>query len=405
MLCLLLSVFLLGDPPLDRVILKSGKVMSGVVLLVNDEEVILAQGSRKREIPRDKVDSIEGPRLDYPDYVRRLHNLFAAGCLAKEAIQMADWCNNHGFLRDADFFLWAALATDPDNEEAHLRLGHKKKKNQWSVKVGNGGITNWDKLLQRRMEFKNAWLMKTAHFEIHVAGPLKLAVNSVAELEQTYAAFFDAFQQSASLLELQEPIVVHIYPDEDSFPSTSSLLDAFWDSKGYILKSYFRAGGASRMFRTVAHALTDSTAREISRSTPAFPGWLAEGMAHWLECALTGGNAKPGALDYDPSRLDKAAILAHQDLPKIDSLMRVLNYSLTDFGSSTGQKRAFAQSYTLFTYLYNNDDEAVRVRFSKYLMDAWRSKGSTSSFKKTVAQKKMDQLEKEWRAWVEKKSR
>ena len=405
MLCLVLTMVLLGDPPLDRVVLKSGKEMMGIILRVDDEKVLLAQGTRVREIPRDKVDTMDGPRPDYSDYVRRLHDLFAAGSQPKEALALADWCNNHGLLRDSDFLLWVTLAADPTNEEAHLRLGHKKKKDTWTAKVGNGKTATWDKLLDRHMKFKDPWVMNTAHFEVHAAGPLPLVVTTIAEVEQTYAAFFDAFQGMALLQELRNPIVVHFYPDEESFPSTSSLLDSFWDPQGRILKSYFRGGSASRIYRTVAHAITDSTAREMGRSKPAFPGWLAEGMGHWLASALTGGNSRPGAPDYDPSRLDKGSILNHFNLKKKDGLMRVLNYSLTDFGSSTGQERAFCQSYTLFAFLYNHDEEGMRQRFGNYLTDAWRSKGSTSSFKKTVAQRKLDRLEKEWKAWVENQSR
>ncbi len=383
----------------DVITLTSGKKITGVLLVVNDEEVVLGNGSKRKSYPRKKVAEVSGPRADYSEYIEKLNALFADGLSAQAATDLAAWAADHGFTRDVQLLNLAALSVDADFEAAHLALGHKLISGKWKAKNNRGTRVSWSKVIEQHSEFSKGWEVTTSHFEIVAGCNLQQVVLAGVELEQLYATFYQQFQMAGGFFELQQPIKVHIYQSHKAFPSISNNGDAYWDNAPRILVSYINnAGEPSRLLHEACHAIMEMSARELGRKQANFPGWLLEGIATWMEHVFTG---EAGAPNFDPQRCDVEKFKLHHNANKPDSLTRVLNYGLGDFLSSTGQHRRYAQSYSLVHFFMTSDFEDVHQQFMGFLSSAWDGKGSTSHFKKSFG-KKLDKLEEAWIEFVEK---
>lgn len=398
-LALFLAPLLGGDPPPDVIELKRGRKVTGVILFVGPEEVRIADGSRRKTIRRSEIVSMTGPRLAWPEYVERLRRHFAAPeATADQAVELAEWCAAQGLLRDTEFLYLRALSLDPDQEKARAALGHVRRGGDWVVKVGNGGRTTWRRLLERRLDMDEPWEFSTSHFDVEAAGPLPEILAAAAELEEVYEAFFRLFQAGVGFHEVLAPMEVRIYPDFDAFPALSNNLDSYFHRQTRILHTYLRDGRASRLQHEAVHELMYFTARELDRKEPSLPGWLEEGLADYLDSSLDG---PPGSLRLEPGRINEELFRDHVTARKRDDLTRVLNYQTTDFGSSTGQRRRYAESYTLVQFLLHGAGGARAEGLHAFLASAYRGQGSMSHFKKVFEVRDLDDLDAEWQAWVE----
>jgi hypothetical protein len=392
------ALLLGGDPEPDTLHLTNGKTVSGTLLKVTVDEVVVAQGSRTKSYAADKVQSIEGPRVLYPEYVQRLREHFAdPDATADQAVALATWCGENGLNRDTDWLYLRALSLDPTHEAAHLALGHDARGDGWSMKVGNGGRTTWEKRLERGRDMKDAWEIDSFHWKVEAAGELGDIVASVAELEQVYLAWFEVFQGPLGFHEIQEPIPAFLHPSHSEFPSQSNNLDAYFHRETRSLNSYFSDGRASRLQHEAVHAVAYYTVREWEKKEPKFPGWLEEGLATYLDASLYG---PAGALQLDLGRVDEASFRDHHEAEKKDSLTRVLNYQSSDFGASTGQATKYAESYTLVHYLLHGKGGEYVEGFHQVILLAFRGQGSMSHFKKALGLRKLDGLEEEWEDYV-----
>lgn len=395
---LCLAILAGGDPPLDTIHLVKGKPLTGVILRMDAEELVLAQGTRTRTIKLADVQAVEGPRVAYRDYVDKLRQLCAdPAASAAAANELAAWAEEHGLLRDTDALRLRALALDPADATAHEALGHTRRGEDWVVQVGNGGRTTWDKLLERCRDMQEPWEFSTFHFDVTAAGDLKQILDAAAELEETYAAFFELFQHGVGFHEVQAPIPVFLSPDRENFPSQSNFLDAYFHVETRSLRSYFSEGRASRLVHEGVHAVMYYAARELERKDPQLPGWLEEGLASYLDASLRG---TPGALALDPGRIDEGSFREHHETDRKDDLVRVLNYQSGDFGASTGQTRRYAQSYTLVHFLLHGNDGNYAAPFAAFLASSFRTQSSMSHFKKIFELRDLDGLQAEWEAYV-----
>ena len=126
------------------------------------------------------------------------------------------------------------------------------------------------------------------------------------------------------------------------------------------------------------------------------PVWLDEGLAQYMEAALTG---KPGELVIVPGRRDKGGFATHAKAKKPYRLNRVLNFQSDDFHASTKQHLKYAQAYTLVTFSLHGGQGAYRDGFFTYLRSAYAGKDSSTHFKKAIGVKEKE-LEKAWAEYV-----
>jgi hypothetical protein len=398
LLCALILAAGGDDPVLDIVELTSGKKLEGIILRKTDEEVVLAQGSRHKTIAQSKISNLSGPRPDYPEYIRRLKELATSTPTAPMANELADWCIEHGYPQDAKMLRYFALVVDPANEKAHTALGHKKYGDDWKAKLKSGTRVRWETIQERRFDFSDSWEIQTSHFEVKAAGPLDDVIFSCMELEQFYSLYYAQFQEKIGFYELQNRIQIYIYPDLESFPPQSGIEAAYFDSSEKILRSFFTSAGPDNLLHEATHALLFSTGRELERRDPEFPGWLDEGLACYFEAGII---KTPGSISFDNTLIEMPRFRVHRDAgKKMDGLTRVLNYQKGDFWASTGRVRRYAQSYTLVRFLLHSGNDELRESFFRFLSSAYRSKGSTTYFKKTFGKKTYKNLEELWTDWV-----
>lgn len=113
----------------DRVILKSGGSLSGVVVERDDRHVLLDVGPGRVGIPMGRVERIESGTsalASYREQAAKLAMADAAGWLA-----LGRWARDHGLETQAGEAFEAALQADPGLAEAHRALGHVRQGDIW----------------------------------------------------------------------------------------------------------------------------------------------------------------------------------------------------------------------------------------------------------------------------------
>ncbi len=400
---LLLASLPLSDPISDlpdTLYRLRGKELSGIILRTDPDQntVWFAQATKVKEYSLDSIRGLSGPRVVYPEFAKRLHRLFGSTAEAKDALQLAKWCEENGLLRDLKFLRLWALVLDPANQEAHQALGHKMVNGRWMVRFGNGGRSDWPSYLTRHLQDDDPWEVRTSHFFLRAAGPLGDVIQACADLEATYAAFFRFFQNRIGFFEVREEIPVYVYSSRSAFPPLSNNLDTYFHEETRSVRSYFSDGRPVNLYHETTHALVYFTTRELSRRDPDTPGWLDEGLAQYMANSLFG---RPGAPDFQPGRIDAILFRAHARAKEPDGMQRVLNYQSGDFGASTNQTLHYAESYTLLHFLLHGGDEEQQGKTFAFLHSAWLGKNSPSHFKKIFGLRRLDRLEELWQTYVQ----
>ena len=389
------------DPPQDLVQLTHGKPIKGIILRHDAEGVWLAQKTRIKHYPLEKVKFLEGPRVSWAEYLTKLKENYSQAPDAEASFQLAEWCKKKGLVREVEMHYWQALLADTNHEAANKALGHKRYKGRWRIPVrGAVKLSLKDLREHRRKDFSDAWEFTTSHFDIRCAGDLPDLIRLSVDLEILYQTFFDLFQERVGFWEIREPIKIHIYPDIDSLPKLSSTVDAHFNPDTRIIHSFFRDGVAIGLIETATHALLNRTVREYSRNPPANPGWLVKGLSIYLRTTLVGS---PGDRNYDPSLIDTTFIDVQLNHAGPISIQRVLNYDAGDFTASTNQQFKFAQSYNLILFLIQHEDETKVDKFFRFLVSVYNRKASSTHFKREMEIKHWKAFESEWTTWLKAK--
>jgi hypothetical protein len=74
-----------------------------------------------------------------------------------------------------------------------------------------------------------------------------------------------------------------------------------------------------------------------------------------------------------------------QQQKRLLGLHRVLNLQSSDFGASTHQATKYAQSWALFRFLFESEDQELRKAFLDYLREATAGRGQASTFRRLFA--------------------
>jgi hypothetical protein len=106
----------------DRVYLKGGGVLTGVVVERNDRRVVLEVGPGRIGLPSSRVERIETGASAVAEYRARAASLAPGD--AHGWVELALWARSQGLETQARVALDRALLADPQNADAHRALGH-----------------------------------------------------------------------------------------------------------------------------------------------------------------------------------------------------------------------------------------------------------------------------------------
>ncbi len=371
-----------STPPRDRVLLVHGKELRGRVVHEDADEVLLRVGTTDKPIARKLVREVHAVAAHHRELLQQWRDRSPEDPAAM--LQLARIADEQGLPHEARLFRWYALLQRPDDVELHTALGNRRAGKQWLVALGDKRVP-FDRADAMGVDFAAAWRLRSEHFELRCAAGLRTTLDTLLELEGQYHAFHAAYGEAVRLLELCEPIPVHVYRDRAQMPQQSGAIGAYYKPDEATLFTCCENGRAYALAHEATHALLHHTFGRASRAKGELPPWLDEAWAeHFAGRLQTRVPGKPVLLERSVQPAHRTA-LAHSSASDLLSVQRVLNLQQGDFQASTGQASKYAQAWALFTFLCEHDDAAIRATFVDYLRQAAAGKGQSSTFRKLFA--------------------
>jgi len=398
MLALLLALAAPGGDsrPLDTVELEGGAKLQGRVVFEDADEIVLRVGTNERTLSRKKLVRFDSRFADLRLIHKRWRDLAEndlAGTLA-----LARRCREQKLEEAAQLFAWYVLSRSPKDAAAHEFLGHEKQRENWIVA---DGARRWpyEKLLELRKEWKDAWELSSEHYRVRSNLPLADAVTAVLDMECAYEAFYQLLGRPLRFHELVEPLQAQVHADAKSFPETVGDARSYFDHTGRVLLVN-ATGGFERgvVVHEATHQLLDACMQNTRSGRGDVPGWLSEGLAEYVRATTAGppGRGLPVEGQFDLVRFREFAQSTYD-------LGRVLNLGPDDFGSGPAISLRYSQSYTLVCWGLYGEGGQLRERFYGYLREACKGHSSSTAFKDEL---KLDEraIEKSWAAFVQTKA-
>ena len=366
----------------DRIVLVDGKELRGRVVHEDANEVLLRVGTTDKAIARKLVREVHAVATHHRELLQQWRDSSSEDPSAM--LRLARRADEQGLPHEARLFRWYALLQRPDDVELHNALGNKRAGKQWLVALGDKRVP-FDRADAMGVDFAAAWRLRSEHFDLRCAGGLRTTLDTLLELEGHYHAFHEAYGSAVRLLELCEPIPVHLYRDRAQMPQQSGAIGAYYKPDEATLFTCCENGRAYALAHEATHALLHHTFGRAARAKGELPAWLDEAWAEHMTGRLQ--TRVPGK----PVLLDKSVLPGHQAVLAAAGaddrlgLHRVLNLQQGDFQASTGQALKYAQAWALFRFLFEHPDDALRTQFVDYLREAVAGRGQASTFRRRFA--------------------
>ncbi len=382
-----------SDVTSDVVELLDGTKIEGRVVFESEEKVVVRVGSREREIERGKVKSVESVARSLRMVLEQWDKVEGNDPVA--TLDLARFCKARGLAGEANVLAHRVLARAPENEEAHLLLGHEKRKDGWGVRDGKKKYL-FAKLDEVRKDFGNAWEFETTHYRLTTNLSLASACDLALELELYYREFFARFGADLELFEVVKPMVCQVHADKGSFPEVSNRI-AYFDGEANVLFELAVSGYVlDVLLHEATHQILHNTTAETRAALGEVPPWLDEGLAEYMSSLRVGA---PGHPRFDEGQRHERHFASHREAKDPYDLGRILTLSSGDFFSSSKADLKYAQSYTLVHFCLHGEERAHRAGFHEFLRGAYRGKGSSSDFKSALKIKERE-FEKAWTGYV-----
>ena len=380
--CLAWMGMVIGGDERDTINLWSGKKIHGRVLLELHDKILVQVGTIERWIERDQIFDLETVAKSHREILEALRTSDRDS--VKDLVALARDSLEHNLPHESRLLYWRVLLRDATNAGAHRALGHKKRRGKWLVKEGRKW-RSFESVKKARKSWKDAWDLRSEHFQVRCDTGLEGTLNTLFELEYFYATFYQLFQRDLELREVLEPIQVYVYRDQKQFPSLSNNIGAWYSVEEEILYTWMKDDGQPfALFHEGTHALMHEFTAGATRGQGQLPGWLNEAWAEYMQTVLV--SERPGCADLRVGWINQTHLeMLYESREEHYGLHRVLNFKSSDFAASTKQNLKYAQSYALFAHMLDGSKEKYRQRFLGYLRDALAGKGQASTFRKIFA--------------------
>jgi hypothetical protein len=387
-----------GDDFKDEVHLTSGKVRKGLVVYENDNVVILRVGSKETKYSKLDVEKVVSRTRGLARVLGLLEG--TAPNDAQALLNVAAEADDAGLEGEAELIRLQALIADPDNEEAHLALGHKSNSKGWRYKVGSKW-KSFDDWREHTGKWKERYEFRTSHFDIETDLRLDLAVVAALDLERAYRAFYDLLREELELKDIGERMKAQIHADDKSYPEPGDGRYGYFSPSDLM---FFVLGTTGDVQSTITHEICHQILYYATKRTKgargSIPAWVDEGLAQYMQLGarrgLNGVLIETGAPAI-------GTFLAHATADKPYDLNRMLTMQSSDFAGGTDTGLKYAQAYTLVHFMLHGSNGKYRDGFFSFLRSAWQGKSSMSHFKDVVEDEldlDMDDFEASWTAYV-----
>ena len=364
---------------LDRVVTKDGKSFEGRVVFENAKRVVLRVGSKDREFSADTVAEVRSVARSVREVVARWAKLAPDDAAGR--MDLAQLAKGRDLAGEAATIAWSVLAVDPANEAAHAFLRHEKKGDRWLVQEG---VRSWpyDKYVEQRGEFSDAWRLSTTHFDVRTNLPLGTACDAMLELEQAYVQFYAWFAPQVELYEIDDPVRMQLHADRKSYPGGSGRKAYFDPASNTVFADMSESFEIGLLIHETTRALFHATSVRTKDARGTIPAWLEAGMSDYAAGCRTGPLGRPV---YTPGVAVRSLCGLHATAPKPYALSRILSLVTDDFVLSTNPAGYYAQSYTLVHFALHGDDGKYRFGFLEFVKSCYSGHSSATDFKSTMA--------------------
>ncbi|MFN0244726.1 MAG: DUF1570 domain-containing protein [Planctomycetota bacterium] len=373
--------------------LHNGTKLQGRIVYQDEAVLILRDGTKERTIPMKDVklavsrlghqrEAIERWLESKPEETQGVRDL-------------AQYCKRVGLHDDALLFQRFILCSAPEDEEAHLALGHMRRANGWAERSA-GKWTDWRKIESMRASWKTPWELRSSHYRLRTNLPMSDAVRALLDLECLYFAFYDLFGAEMMLRETVEPLEAHVHADAESFPVAYVGRSAYFDAAiDRLVVDASKGIHRGLLFHEAVHQLLFNTAVETASSIGDLPAWLDEGLAEYMSWSMSGTASRA---TFDEEAIARNHFERHAAAIESIELERLLVFGTEDFLTPQSELK-YAAAYTFVHFCLHGQGEKFRRRFFDFVRGAYKGQGSPTHFKDALATPE-DELERAWRAHV-----
>ncbi len=368
--------------PTDRIVLQDGKQLLGQVVFEDPSEIVLRQKTSLQHIPIREVSEVHASLRELPIALEKQLGLAAEDVAAH--LDLASWMQEHGLPFQAKLLRWRVLLLSPDDESAHLALGHKRVAGSWRVPVGS----SWQKLpraLEAHAKWSKAWEFETTHFALRSNMPLRDILDAAFDLEYTYVQFQSLFGRALKLHRSRFKIGVWLHGDKKSFVDPDNNAKGHYQSRDRRLY----VDGTNPDWRSVlihetVHGIVDFTAALTQSGKGEVPPWLHEGLAIYMEPHHSDGSYSDDPRDIGASGTQRWMLRLHAQAKKPFSLKAILSMAAGDYALQQRTELRYAQSYSLLDFSLNAEDGLYRENFLGYMREVFEGKSSGSRYRKAL---------------------
>jgi hypothetical protein len=404
----------------DTVTLTSGEVLYGrVVQRYEPEALVLDQDGSRRKIPHARVASVRTVADDVAEWL----DLRREGLSVAAEWSLAEAACSRGLEALARLQAYHVLLRDPEHALAHALLGHVatpgKNEQRWRWRFDEGLVSP---ATFARRAHSERFTLHSEHFTLESRSGLRIAVDTLFDLERTYAAFWRELGRDLHPRSLFPRIAVFVHPSLHDLPKLSTTMsEPYCDPtqrSGGAIHTYVE-GTMDRPFRLAAVTIEQLLYRTLLDPRAVAPVHLDQRFAPWVEVGLgrfydARGSGSPGYLAFGKPKLDPLLV---------GQVLRYRPYGLENFvhvvftafhEDPVVAPFHIAHAAMLVTYLMDDQSSAgtplvaLRPRFLAFVRACFHDgKGSGSSLLDDALGKeigRVENLEAPWIAWLAKAS-
>lgn len=427
----------------DRVVLRDGRELRGRVLQRHGEAVVLYEGTRRTEVPREEVAELHTVR----DAVDRFLAGHSPGLTVDEEWARVALATDLELPEMATLQAWRVLTLDPQHEGANELLGHPRIKGEYRWLHGRrrrkDRVTP-EEFAERIRDWKQRLVLESEHYRIETDTSLPQAISVLFDLELAYLYWLEDFgeelEAGEDVVKADHKMTVWVFqeaeddgfkqylnserepfydPSMDTFTEQSNpnlLLTYYSETSGERPEQLFELAVQQLMYSLLVLSRRDGWIPNQQYTIPAH--WAELGFGYWYGRQLGGraGHARrqPFVAEARTRRLANVRLLtgplsngnARREMTNLIGLERRYYYILGDDEVSQIY-RAKARSF--FRFLIEQDPEVVlnhrvvgsgREGLMRYLREVYitPTSHSTSAFDDALGGK-VELLYEPWVRW------
>lgn len=428
------------DPERDRIVLRNGKELRGIVLQsFLPDHVLLLSDNRRVKVPRADIERVDKLRDRLAAFLR----IRRPGLTVESEWHLVEDAARVGLERMACLQAYHVLLREPGHERAHAFLGHQRGGGGWKWSLDGKHVPR-EAFFERSADWNHRLVLDSEHFRLETDCGLRSALDVLFDLEGLYLWWMEYLGPELQAAEdVDEPLSeritfqVHTSKDDPSFLQLTSDREPYYDPQGIsdsatgsfnVARTYygldgdrplllFELGTEVLMYSTL---VLGRTVDEADFKIRRLSHWAEIGLGYWVARHASGA---PGYPRFAPPfvelfSLDPATARASLAPPRAPHLLlkgrsELANLVALPFFELVGHEvnvslaRARCASFVSYLMEVNPPLGAKsmhegRAAFWRYLREVYGTQKaySNAAFDDGLEGGKVGMFEEAWKAWT-----